>query len=310
MHRSTDGGCPVLRYLRDVSKAEWRPGAEEVLANVIYSLDDVRAGLTGDRADHRRLAVLEPVISDVFDRLDNVADIGHPHGRAVLIGDKQRCVLRSVEQLIGRVDLPPSARRYERHPSPGEHWRFCSAAATSVIPMPMLFMTVGFTWTRTAGLELPHMWTCPTPSICAIFCARIGVRDVVHVRTVVDVRTHAEHENRLVGRVDLPIPRIAGQIGWKLPASRVDGRLHVTPGGIDVTIQIELQRDLGAAELAGRSHLRYAGNASELALERRCDRRCHRLRTCSGQIGVDLNRREIHFRQRRHRKQGKRGCPP
>ncbi len=35
----------------------------------------------------------------------------------------------------------------------------------------MLFSSVGFTCTRTAGRELPQTSTCPTPSICESFCA-------------------------------------------------------------------------------------------------------------------------------------------
>ena len=76
------------------------------------------------------------------------------------------------------------------------------------------------------------------------------IRDVIHVRSVVDVRTHAQHENRLIGRVDFPVPRVAWQVGWKLAASSVDGSLHVTPGCVDVTIKVELECDLSTAELA------------------------------------------------------------
>ena len=47
------------------------------------------------------------------------------------------------------------------------------AARTSSTPMPYLLSAVGLSSTRTAGSELPPTVTCPTPSTCDSFCARI-----------------------------------------------------------------------------------------------------------------------------------------
>jgi len=47
------------------------------------------------------------------------------------------------------------------------------AVFTSSRPMPCRFRAVGLSSTRTAGSELPPTVTSPTPSIWAIFCARI-----------------------------------------------------------------------------------------------------------------------------------------
>ena len=72
-----------------------------------------------------------------------------------------------------------------------------------------------------------------------------------------------------VGGVGLAVAGILRQVRRQLAARGVDGGLHVARGGIDVAIEIELESDRGRAERAGRGHLVDAGDASELALERR-----------------------------------------
>jgi len=60
-------------------------------------------------------------------------------------------------------------------------------------------------------------------------------------------------------------------------ARRVDGGFHSSSGGLIVAIQIELQRDArGVPSDAGRRHLRDAGDAAELALQRSGTADCHR----------------------------------
>ena len=49
-----------------------------------------------------------------------------------------------------------------------------SALRTSTSPSPTPVSASGSTWTRTAGCCPPPTVTCPTPSICEIFCARIA----------------------------------------------------------------------------------------------------------------------------------------
>jgi hypothetical protein len=47
------------------------------------------------------------------------------------------------------------------------------AARTSSTPMPYLLRAAGLSSTRTAGSELPPTCTCPTPSSCDSFWARM-----------------------------------------------------------------------------------------------------------------------------------------
>ena len=74
-----------------------------------------------------------------------------------------------------------------------------------------------------------------------------GRRDVVHLRAADGVRRQREDHDRRVGRVDLSIARVARQIRRQLASGRVDRRLHVARGAVDVAIEVELQRDLRRA---------------------------------------------------------------
>ena len=66
---------------------------------------------------------------------------------------------------------------------------------------------------------------------------------VVHLARGQDVRGQRQDQDRRVGRIDLAIGRVARQVGGQIAAGGVDGGLHVARGGVDVAVQIELQRD-------------------------------------------------------------------
>ena len=117
------------------------------------------------------------------------------------------------------------------------------------------------------------------------------------------VRRRRQQQDRRVRRVDLAIGRRRGQVFGQLAAGGVDRGLHVVGGGVDRAVEIELDGDRSRAEIAGRGHLRDAGNLRELALQRLRDRRGHGLRAAAGQAGGDLDGRKIDLRQRRHRQQ-------
>ena len=94
---------------------------------------------------------------------------------------------------------------------------------------------------------------------------------------------------------------IARQVRGQLAARRIDGGLHVARGGIDVAVQIELQRDAGRAQLARRCHLVDAGDAAELPLQRSRHRRCHGLRARARQACADADHGKLHLGQRSDR---------
>ena len=63
-----------------------------------------------------------------------------------------------------------------------------------------------------------------------------------------------------------------GISGGSCRAALRDHRLHVLGGGVDVAVEVELERDVRAAERAGGGHRVEAGDRRELLLERRRDR--------------------------------------
>jgi len=75
--------------------------------------------------------------------------------------------------------------------------------------------------------------------------------------------------------------------------------LHVATGGVDIAIQLELQRDARLAERADGGHLAQARDAPEAALQRRRDGGRHRLGAGAGQRRTDRNGGVVDARQRR-----------
>ena len=71
-----------------------------------------------------------------------------------------------------------------------------------------------------------------------------GVGGVVHLRQRNNVRGESQNQNRRVRRIYLPIIGVVGQVSRKLAAGCIDGRLHVTPRGIDVAVKVELHRTI------------------------------------------------------------------
>ena len=89
----------------------------------------------------------------------------------------------------------------------------------------------------------------------------------------------------------------AGMPGRQQRHHRGDRGLHVDRGAVDVAVEIELQRDVGAARAARRGHRVEAGDGRELALERAGDRRRHRAGIAARQAGADVERRVVDLRQ-------------
>ena len=59
-----------------------------------------------------------------------------------------------------------------------------------------------------------------------------------------------------VGRIDFPISRAARQVERQIACGRVNGRLHVARGAVDIAIQVELNGDARSAQRADRSDFR------------------------------------------------------
>ena len=166
-----------------------------------------------------------------------------PHRRAVAVGDDQRQVVGGLEQLVVGVDLPVARRRPRRVPFGRLALAPASAVRTSSRPMPYLSSALRIELDAHRRQRAAADVTWPTPSTCESFCARIV--DAASYIWPLRQRVGGEREDhdRRVGRIDLAVGRVARQVRRQLAARRVDRRLHVARGAVDVAVEVELQRD-------------------------------------------------------------------
>jgi len=129
------------------------------------------------------------------------------------------------------------------------------------------------------------------------FLSEDGISSVIDLGRGNIVRGQGENQNGSVRGIDLAIVRLAGKIGRELASSSVDGRLNVARGGVDIATEIELESDVGGTEAAGGGHLRNAGDAAELALERSGHGGGHCFRAGTWQISANRDGREINLRE-------------
>ncbi len=78
-------------------------------------------------------------------------------------------------------------------------------------------------------------------------CAIRRVGEVAQLAQRDGVGRQRQGDDRRVGRVHLGIGRRIGQVARQRRAGGVDGGLHVLRGGVDVAVEVELQRDLADA---------------------------------------------------------------
>ena len=75
-------------------------------------------------------------------------------------------------------------------------------------------------------------------------------RLVIERRLVVLIRCEAQNQNRRIRGIHFAIRRVGGQVCRQVSTRRVDRRLHVSRGAVDIAAQIELESDRGAAKRA------------------------------------------------------------
>ncbi len=259
----------------------------------------------GCRKTMMRIAGLpfaRPVVLHVLDGIRDRGDVGEPEGRPVPVRDDERLVLGGLEELVGRRDGP------EAVPAADVALRPVRVHAEEKRPH-VLEAEAG---AREGGRVHVHAHRrkrapahehLPDARNLRELLLEDGRREVVHPRPLNGVRGQADQHDRGVGGIHLPIAGIVREVRGELAARRVDRRLDVPPGRVDVSRQVELDRDRRRAEGALRRHLRDPRDPPELPLERRRDRRGHRLGARAGQVRRNRDRRELHLGERRHREE-------
>ena len=126
---------------------------------------------------------------------------------------------------------------------------------------------------------------------------KAGVHQVLNLRKRHGTRGDGQSQHRGIGWIRLTVDRRRGQNGWQKALRRVDGRLHLFLGHINIQREVELQHDDGSAAGTGGGHLAQTLHLAELALQGRRHRRRHHRRACSWIKREHLNGRIIDLRQ-------------
>ncbi len=80
-----------------------------------------------------------------------------------------------------------------------------------------------------------------------LLCHHGGGR-IVHLTFGKRVGSKSNDQDRRIGRVDLTVTGIAGQVRGQIAARCIYGRFHVAGSGVDVAIEIELNGYAGGSE--------------------------------------------------------------
>ncbi len=266
-----------IATLRSMSLASEALSCGSSAVDPVDRVDDVGAGLPVEDHQHRRLAVGEPGVAQVFRALDDIGDIGEPHRRAVAIGDDQRPVILGLDGLVVGVELEAAVALVDRAFRAVRVGR--GKRGAHVFEADAVFE-------QRQRVELdPHRrrrGAADRHLADALDLRQRGLQDgrggVVHLALGLGVGGQRQDQDRGVGRVDLAVGRVGSQAGRQIGARRVDRRLHVARRAVDVAAQAELQGDAGRADGARRGHLGDVGDHPEMALERRRHGGRHRSR--------------------------------
>ena len=266
--------------------------------DVIHRVDHVGAGLLEDHQDDAAAAVLPGGQFLVLRPVDRLADVAHPHRRAVAIGqnhvvelgrlgelvvvvqgvgrgravdDSLRCIHRRIDQVLAHILQCHAHRRelggIDLHPDRAlllpadEHLRHARELG-NLLRQHVVGVVVRF-----------DQWQ------------RVGL--------------HRQDQNRRIRWIDFVIARHGGQILRQLSAGGIDLRLDVAGRGIDIAVKVELDGDLRRPQHTDRGHLGDARYLRELPLQRLCHRGCHGFRTGAGILGIHVDGRKLDPGQRR-----------
>ena len=266
--------------------------------DALHGLDDVGAGLALDVDHDRRMALVPAADLAVLQAVDHVGDVAQQHRRAVAVGHDDVAIggrrrdlvvgrdrvglMRAVERALGARHIGGDddvAHVFERDAVVGEPRQ------------------IGLDAHRRPDVALHGDAADAGQFAQSRRQQRVG--DVAQLPQRDVAGGQRQRDDRRIGRVHLRIDRRIRQVARQRRARRVDRGLHVLGGGVDVAVEIELQRDLADAERTRRRHQRERGNLAEIALERRRHQRRHGVGAGARQLGRDLDGGEIDLRQRR-----------
>ena len=273
-HRGPDGLRPINDRVEFDPRRHDRGERRHRRLDPIHRIDDVGAGLLEHEKDHGRLGAAKRRDIDVLRPCHSVAHVAHAHRRPIAIGNddivvvfrlgdlivrgNRETLLRSIDAALGRVG--------GGDPEHGTHVLECQTARLQLGRIDL---------DANGGLLLATDGDLRHAGDLRNLLRHHRVGEIVDGRERKRVRMRSEDQDRGIGRVHLAISRRCRKRNRKLAGGCRNGGLHILSGGVHIAVEVELQRDGGGAEHAGRSDLGDAGNLAESALERRGDRCRH-----------------------------------
>ena len=238
----------------------------------------------------------------VLHAVEYPSDLVEPHRGAVAIGNDDRCIGLCGHELTGRLDrccLVASVQRSGRQVDVAVAHRLFDIGQRDAASGQRVRIELNAYRVLLRAVYL-HLRNATDGRY---LLSEQVLRVLGNGRRRQRRRRQYDIHNRRVGRVHLALGRWRRHRRGQRARRGGDRRLHVLRGGVDVAVERELQRDGRQAVRGDRGHRVDAGNRRELLLQRRSDRRGHRVRVRAGELRLHLDSREIDIRQRVDRQQ-------
>jgi hypothetical protein len=288
--------------LRPVAKdGEIYRGGQEALElgehgpDIVDHRYGVGIGLPLHVDDDRALAIELGARLDVLDRVLDSGDILQAHRRAVAPCHDQRLEVRGCRLgalHLENVDfLPRADGSYGRDAGLPRH-RLAdllgrNAAARKRVE---IILDPNCALLQPVDADLGHARDRRQPR------AHHSFRELVYFRRRRGIGGQRQEDDGCIGGIDPAVGRRHRQVVRQPPARHRDRRLDIQSGGVDVAIEVELQRDPGAAGGVGRRDRVDAGDGGELPLEGRRHGDGHGVRARARIAHRDADRRHVDAR--------------
>ena len=201
--------------------------------HAVNHLDDVCTRLPVHDHHDRGLAVGEAERADVFDGIDDVADVGQAHRGAVAVSHDQRLVIFGLVGLVVGVELIALLRDVDA--ALGAVGIGAAERCANILQPDAVFEQ------RRREQFDPNrrQRSAADRDFADAFDLRQLLRQngrggVVKFGRHQRIRRQRVDQDRRGCRIELAVGRVAPQIGRQIGARRIDRRLHVARGAVDV----------------------------------------------------------------------------